>query len=326
MAPNPHSPDSVESDRPYVPGTEVAVVDRRSSALERVDAKPTPVALIERAIDHNLPIEQLRALLDMHLELEDRQAKRDLAAALARFKAIAPPIVPLDGKVDFTSGKGRTSYRHATLAGFLSQLTGPMSECGLTVGWGDLKQTEKEITITCIVTHAGGASKTATLTVPIDDSPNNMNKMQRIKSSTSYARRATLEFVLGVGAGDMDDDGNMGSANGAAQPERGKEAPPRNQTSTSQPPSDSATKPAGPSKRAQDAIGRFAAYGIDQGAMERDLGMLAESWSEREYDLLKVAWVAITKAGPKEAVEARKDAARKVFHLGERTPGEDEGV
>jgi hypothetical protein len=316
MAPNPSNPDSAESDRPYIPGTEVAVVDRRASSLER--SEPVQIdggllGLVRTALERGIAPELLQKLLDIQLQCEEKLAQRAFVAAMARFKSHAPPVLPLDSEVDFKTDKGRTHYYHATLGGILTAITPHLSQEGLSIR-ATTTQSKDEVTVTAILEHEGGHFESASLTGPYDRS-GNKNAIQAIGSTITYLRRYLTTSLLGIGTGDVDDDGG---ADGAAPPARREDPRPPESRPAAKP----EPKPVGPSKRATDAIARFAAYGVDQGAMERNLGKLVGTWGESEYDLLKVAWGTITGAGPKDSA-ARKAAARKVFHLDERQPGED---
>jgi hypothetical protein len=308
MAPNPFNPDSTEKEEEP---RALVVTDRRASALERPVTPPEGgiLGILRAALERGTTPELLDKMIDVTLKLEANDARKLWVAAVARFKGHAPAVLPKDKEVSFPG----VHYTHASLGGILSAITPHLSQEGLSVNWR-VEQTERAVTVTTLLQHEAGHFESVTLSGPLDDS-GKKNRLQQVGSTISYLQRYGITAALGIGTGDVDDDGR---ANGAHEPERTEDPRPESKPAAKPEP-----KPAGPSKRATDAIARFATYGIDQGAMERDLGMLAESWSEREYDLLKVAWVAITKASPKEDVEARKAAARKVFHLGERTPGED---
>lgn len=103
----------------------------------------------------------------------------------------------------------------------LGKLTATMAPLlakhGLTASWEPDQSKGAEITVTCILSHTGGHSTRASITVP-RDADDRKNDLQAIKSSMTYARSMTYEAVCGLAATEasVDNDGN-----GAGQQDEG---------------------------------------------------------------------------------------------------------
>ena len=160
------------------------------------------VAVKEAVRQGNL--EMLRSLLEMQHQEEDRQAKKDFEAALARAQGNIDPIKK-SKLVDFKTDKGQVRYKHETLADVIAAVDKPLSDEGLTKRWR-LQQPEGRVRVTCIISHAGGHFEENSLEAGADTS-GSKNAIQAIKSTVTYLERTTLLAALGIAAEDEDDDG-----------------------------------------------------------------------------------------------------------------------
>lgn len=184
---------------------------------ERIIATPrheepaqSPLALLDRAIQRGLDPATLKALMDLqdrHLATEARKA---FVAAMNEFKA-HPPNIGKNKAVDFTSAKGRTHYRHATLDHVAGIIGEGLAKVGISFGW-DTQQTDGGLVkVTCILTHALGHSESVWLQAKPDES-GNKNSIQAVGSTVTYLQRYTLLAVTGMAVQDQDDDGRHGKA------------------------------------------------------------------------------------------------------------------
>jgi len=148
-------------------------------------------------------VDQLDKLLDLQMRWDGEQARKAFVAAMAAFKA-EPMVIGKNKQVSFTTSKGKTEYKHAELSDITAVVVPMMAKHGLSHRW-TISQ-DKGITVTCIVTHAGGHSETVQMTAPADDS-GGKNTIQSIGSTKSYLERYTLLAATGMATGGDDDDG-----------------------------------------------------------------------------------------------------------------------
>lgn len=165
----------------------------------------TPAGMMALAIMHNADPSVLGKLLDVQERWEAMQARKAFTEAMTSFKAECPAVLNRDATVDFSSSKGRTHYRHATLGGIVAAITPMLSKNGLSIGW-ETQQGEQSVTVTCNITHRQGHREATTLRGPRDES-GNKNLIQAVGSAVTYLQRYTLLSALGLATADQDDDG-----------------------------------------------------------------------------------------------------------------------
>ena len=168
-------------------------------------APVTPMALIEVAIQQNADVDRLEKLWELQQKYEQAEARKAYVAAMADFRERCPTITK-DSTVDYTSAKGRTNYKHASLSGTLSQIQKLESECGLSHSWRT-NQKNSDVEVTCVITHKLGHSESTTLT-GTPDASGGKNSIQAIGSSVTYFQRYTLFALLGLASSEDDIDGN----------------------------------------------------------------------------------------------------------------------
>ena len=169
------------------------------------------------ALQNKATPETLAKLMDLQERYEANEAKKAYTEAMAAFKCEVPSVIPKDSLVDFTSNKGRTHYRHATLGSISAKVTGILSKHGLSVGW-ETEQLQGAVKVTCHVTHAKGHRESTSLSGPPDVS-GNKNPIQQIGSAVTYLQRYTMLAALGLATADQDDaDNPMPTAAQATQP------------------------------------------------------------------------------------------------------------
>lgn len=165
------------------------------------------MSFIERAArDSNVDVDKFERLMVMKERLEKQLAEREFNAAVAAAKLEIGPIVK-NKTVDFTSAKGRTSYRHEDLAEIARTIDPILAKNGLSYRHKS-EQSNGKVRVTCIVSHAGGYSENTTLEASEDHS-GNKNTIQAIGSAATYLQRYTLKLALGLSAS-TDDDGQGG--------------------------------------------------------------------------------------------------------------------
>lgn len=184
--------------------TEVTKIEA-GTAVGLARETDTMFALIERmATDPNANLDKIERMLAMKEKIDDRNASIAFSAAIAAARAEIPPIVK-DATVDFTSQKGRTHYKHETLAGIARAIDPVLSKFGLSYRFRTDDSQRDRVRVTCIISHAGGHSEENSLSGP-PDSSGSKNPFQAAGSAVTYLQRYTLKAALGLSA-EVDDDG-----------------------------------------------------------------------------------------------------------------------
>ena len=163
------------------------------------------VNMIERvAMDPNLPIERLTALMDMR----ERQLNKEAEQVFNRSFAEAMAEMP---DVKRTGHNKHLDVRYSTLDDLIHATRPVLSRHGLSLNWQSAID-GNNITVTAIVRHAQGHSIQTTLSGPRDNGKQ-MNALQGGGSTETYLKRYTGFAILGLSSGDeADDDGQTATA------------------------------------------------------------------------------------------------------------------
>lgn len=181
--------------------------ERRELATE-ANAVVTPMTMIDRALVSGASPETLEKLLALQERWEANQARKAFDAAMADAKAKIPPILK-NRKVDFTSQKGRTNYRHEDLGEIAKTVDPILAEFGLSYRF-NTETSAGAVSVTCIVSHRDGHSERNTLSGAHDQS-GNKNSIQAVGSTITYLQRYTLKAALGLAASNDDDGAKSGN-------------------------------------------------------------------------------------------------------------------
>ncbi len=177
---------------------QMVIAEPNGKALIEV-RQPTPMDLIQMAVQQGADVDKLEKLMDLKLRWEANEARKAFEEAFAAFKTEV---------IELVRDKDNKQYgsKYISLANLVNTVTPYLSKHGLTMRW-DLDQSHG-IKVTCIVTHAGH-STSASMSCPPDTS-GAKNLIQQIKSAITYAKACTFESVCGLASTDanVEDDGN----------------------------------------------------------------------------------------------------------------------
>lgn len=163
-------------------------------------------AMIERiAMDPNIPMDRLTALLDMRERQMNKEAEQVFNQAFAAAMAEMPDV-PRSG----VNGHNKTKY--SKLEDLIRTTRPVLSRHGLSLNWTS-SITGNEITVTAIVRHAQGHQISTTLSGP-KDSGKQMNALQAGGSTETYLKRYSGFSILGLSSGDEVDDDGRGHGKG----------------------------------------------------------------------------------------------------------------
>jgi hypothetical protein len=179
----------------------------QASAVAPAQQQSTLSPMVQAVMDGKMTPETLAQLLEVQKDFEKNEAEKAFYQALAAFKTHEVRLEK-DKQVSFTTQKGKTEYRHTTLGKALEVINPLLSQHGLSLAW----ETEQDmtgggiITVTCVLSHSMGFSKTTSLSASPDAS-GGKNSIQAIASTVSYLERYTAFALVGLASMDQDDDG-----------------------------------------------------------------------------------------------------------------------
>lgn len=217
--------------RPRKTETQVSVIEPK----QEVAALSGPTNLIELAIEKGANIDTIERLMALYERERAEKARRAFHEALSKFQSVVPPIPH--------NKKGyENRYSYADLEQIYRIIQKPLHDHGFTVSYKfkdvkkdspvnvnalieetrkfDLdkkKQTvleniirailsEKDIEVTCIITHIEGHSEESKMIGP-EDYSGSKNSIQARGSSTTYLERYALIGALNLVTADGDVDG-----------------------------------------------------------------------------------------------------------------------
>lgn len=169
-------------------------------------AVPTPMHLIELALQKGADADQLGKLMELQLRWQANENRLAYIAAMQRFKD-NPPEINKTKHVSYpTKGGPDVSYWHPELDDVVEVIGHALKAVGIGQSWRTSDNNGK-IVVTCVLTHKDGHSEeVATLAGPPDVS-GGKNNIQAIGSTTTYLQRYTLLAGTGLAAKGQDDDG-----------------------------------------------------------------------------------------------------------------------
>lgn len=188
--------------------------------IEPQEQTPAPVmsettaliSMIERAASNPaVDIDKMERLLEMQERVIARRSKAEFDAALA---ILQPTLPQVDRKGNIViREKGSEKVIQSTpyaLWEDINTAIGPkLAEHGFALSFRTGTTTEGKITVTAVLSHAGGHREETTITL-MHDSSGSKNSVQAVGSSISYGKRYTAGLLLNITSrapGDADDDG-----------------------------------------------------------------------------------------------------------------------
>ena len=172
----------------------------RQETMPAKTQTPTPMHMIQIAMEQGADVEKLEKLMALHERYEQNEAKKAYIDAMARFKSEAPKLTK-NKHVAF----GKTEYDHATLDHVVSEISRAMSPLGLSFNWHTEQGDGGQIRVTCIITHVMGHSEQTSLVAGADQS-GGKNNIQAVGSTVTYLQRYTLLAATGLAVSGQDSD------------------------------------------------------------------------------------------------------------------------
>lgn len=166
-------------------------------------ASVTPMHMLQIAVEQGADLDKLEKLMALQERWEANEAKKAFVRAMTAFKAEPIEIVK-DKHVSYTTTKGTTEYKHATLSSVVDAASPVLSKYGLSHNW-KTSQDNGIITVSCVITHELGHSESTSLSAAADAS-GGKNSIQAVSSTVSYLERYTFLAATGLTTKDQDDD------------------------------------------------------------------------------------------------------------------------
>lgn len=193
-----------------------------TTAIERAPTKhemeayipPTPMSMIQLALQQGASVEVLRDLFKLKQEVEADEARKVFTEAFAAFKAESVRIVK---NIAVTNGP-LAGKKYADLFAVVDALTPSLSKHGLSCSWKLTKDEPQWIEVTCTLRHVQGYAESVSMGGP-PDVGGAKNAIQARASAKTYLERYTMLAVTGMAAADSDTDGNAPRNQGEAMPE-----------------------------------------------------------------------------------------------------------
>lgn len=199
-----------------LPPEETRLVTRRPQPI--AEAGPSGAAgyreILRAALAANMDAASVEKIAALCERMEDREAAREFAEALAAFQEECPAIVKNRKANIATRSGGEYGYKFADLESIVRIVRPLLRKHGLAFTWNSTEQGGK-VTCECILRHVNGHSISASFTATTETSAA-MSGAQKHAAAFTFARRQSLTAVLGVVTADTDDDGAGGAV--SAQP------------------------------------------------------------------------------------------------------------
>lgn len=187
--------------------TSSKAVAKREDKAPALPEEQSP--LVRLAVEKGLDIESIQALVQMHREEQDRQAKREWHAAMAAFKRDCPPVQRRTENDQFkvTVNGVRRNRKYASLEDIEATVREPLANNGLSYRWGDFTEKDGKMHMDCLVSHVGGHTESSAGSVPVE-SKAGCSDQQKRGIAVAYVQRYTVIAALGLTSCEEDTDGN----------------------------------------------------------------------------------------------------------------------
>jgi hypothetical protein len=157
---------------------------------------PQPEALIQLAIERNVPVETMERLLAMQEKIQAKRAKEAFDKAMADFQRDCPTI---------EKTKQGYNYKYADLTKIVEQVKSLLADNGFSYTF-DTDEADNAVIIYCKVKHTGGHMEISKARID-KETTSKMNASQQSGSAMTYGKRYALVNAFGILTGDEDTDG-----------------------------------------------------------------------------------------------------------------------
>lgn len=190
-------------------GRDIEILEKEEPAALQaaVTHDLSPEALIARAIDKGVPVEQLERLMAMRREIIADRARAAFNASLKAFQAECPIIKPTKS---VHTKSGAKAYSYAPIE-IIVKVTGPLLD---KHGFAYQFATETKdhmVKAYCTAKHIGGHTEVASVELPLGGKTDIMSATQHVQAALTFAKRYAFRDVFGIATGDADTDAGKGT-------------------------------------------------------------------------------------------------------------------
>lgn len=177
--------------------------------ITRTDEPDSFLSFLERASkDPSFDVAKFEALMAAKERNDAQERKRIYFEALSALQAELEPIAK-------SGVNPHTKSKYVRLDDLLTVLRPLLERHGFALSFDSKPASASTIEFTCEMMHRLGHSETKRLVLPTDGTGSqggrsNMNAIQAVGSTTSYARRYLIDMHLNLARRDEDDDGAGG--------------------------------------------------------------------------------------------------------------------
>jgi hypothetical protein len=176
---------------------DIALREAAVATVETANETSALLSMIERvAMNPQADLDKMERLLEMRERMEARAAKQAYLDAFARMQEELPAVEK--------KGKGH-NIKYARFEDLIGTIKPYLAKHGFSLSFRT-SQSEKTLTVTCVLGHAAGHTEETSIDLPADAS-GSKNAVQSWGSSTSYGKRYAAMTLLGIATRDEDDDG-----------------------------------------------------------------------------------------------------------------------
>jgi hypothetical protein len=185
--------------------------------------------LLQMAIEKDLDVDKLKALMDLRDREDRRKAEREFEDC---FTAMQQNYIPAYKSKDVSTGTGKIAYSYCPLPKILSVYAPILAKHGFSYRWEESEIDGKlEKKTTCFLS-GHGFTRQASISLPYGTTNNLINPIQARGATSEYGRRYTFMNVTGcIVADDTDTDGIIEPAPGATAAEAPTTEAPKNDNS-----------------------------------------------------------------------------------------------
>ena len=162
--------------------------------------------LLKMAIDKDLDVDKLKALMDLKNQEEERQCKKDFDF---HFNEMQKDYIPATkGNNVLNKAGDKILYKFCSLEDILKVYSPIISNHGFSFKWREEMTGDNNKKISCIISGYGH-DEIGSVEIPINEGNSFTNSIQQRGVSTSYGKRYSFINSFGVIIEDEDNDANL---------------------------------------------------------------------------------------------------------------------
>jgi hypothetical protein len=189
--------------------TEIQRIENAGTLAATQPTQHTAMSILAAAVQSGMSAESLTQLVALSERMAATQAEQAFTVAMAGFRAACPPVERRTENTQFqvTRQGVKQNRRYASLDDIAATIRKPLGEWGFSYRWSDAVVDAGKLTLSCVVSHAGGHSKSSSITLPTE-SRAGCSEAQKVGAVITYAQRYSLINALGLTSCDEDTDAN----------------------------------------------------------------------------------------------------------------------